>query len=509
MRLPRATALALALLATPGCRCSPEPTSAPPAQPPPAPRRMAPAPEATVGLLSLVEAQGNVWRTSPSGERRAISTGQLSAGDQLAADPDGNAVLRLQDGRELVLGPGSRLRVKRAAGAAVEVELEQGEVLSRSGRPADDAAAVSLTVLTPLGITRLPATPAEARIALQQGRVGIDVAMGEIAFLDRSGREVTARAHERIEVDLGGLQLLPARRAASRPPADVILPTQRGLRVYSDGLREVTLSWPAELAGAEVQVASDPAFKRVIRSERSTLARLTVPAPRQGELHWRVVSGDGEGARELLGQARFQLDRPRSTPGRRRLHNIVDESGQTTTVYYQSTRPDLTFVFATTLGAVRYRLRIYQSGQLDRPLLEREVRENRCTVPANTLEEGDYLWHAQPLDADGRLLGGGRMNKLALAYDNSLQTLAISSPRSGEVVAGGEVTVSGVAPLGSRLYLNGTAVTIDDKGRFQIRARPARRWSFAWSAGTAARATGSETFGSAREDIAAPAGAAG
>jgi hypothetical protein len=64
------------------------------------------------------------------------------------------------------------------------------------------------------------------------------------------------------------------------------------------------------------------------------------------------------------------------------------------------------------------------------------------------------------------------MNKLTIAYDNALTTLAIASPRPGARVEGDEVKVSGVAPLGSRLYVNGRPAPIDDKGRFDMRIQP-------------------------------------
>jgi hypothetical protein len=463
MRSGRLLLLAVAL----GCRRDPPPSA-------PAPRAALPTPATEAAIdptLSVIEAEGTVWRTSAEGKRaRAGAAVALAVGDRLTADEHSRAVVRLRDGRELVLQPGARLLVKSASRERLEVELEEGQILSRGGRAAG-APSVELTLLTPLGITRVPAESGEAKIGVSGGDVQIDVGVGEIAFLDRTGREVTARANQRIEVNLGGLQLLPGKAGTTRAPADVVLPTQRGLRVYADHLKEVTLSWPAQLGEAEVEVARDPEFRQLLPVERSSAWQATVAAPRRGELHWRVKSG---AAAPLYGQARFQPDPRRSLLDLRHPENVVDDKGQVTTVYFQGARPALTFTFTAVPGADRYRLRVYRPDALDAPLFEREVRETRCAVAADTLGEGKYLWHAQALDRHGRELGGGRLNKLSIAYDNSLTTLAIASPRPGERLGGKDMKVSGVAPLGSRLYLNGTPVPVDDKGRFEMRAPGAR-----------------------------------
>ncbi|MBL9038756.1 MAG: hypothetical protein JNG84_09600 [Archangium sp.] len=110
-------------------------------------------------------------------------------------------------------------------------------------------------------------------------------------------------------------------------------------------------------------------------------------------------------------------------------------------------------------------MRVYAAATLDTPVFERWVNEPRCVVEAGKLSEGAYVWHAVPIDgAAGQ--AGGRMNKLELVYDNSLTTLAIERPRPGERAEGGKLPVRGVAPLGAQLFVNGTLVRVDDKGRF-------------------------------------------
>jgi hypothetical protein len=182
------------------------------------------------------------------------------------------------------------------------------------------------------------------------------------------------------------------------------------------------------------------------------------------------VRGTSHGVdKVLVGQARFGPDRRRSVLDLDHPHNLVTETGQATTVYFQSTLPSLTLAYAAHPGARRYRVRLYRAGALDQPIVERVVTETRCPVEARTLREGSYLWHAVALSADGRELGGGRLNKLELVYDNSLTTLAIATPKPGEPITGPEVGATGVAPLGSKLFINGKPAPLDGKGRFEVK----------------------------------------
>jgi hypothetical protein len=190
-----------------------------------------------------------------------------------------------------------------------------------------------------------------------------------------------------------------------------------------------------------------------------------VPAPHRADLYWRVTGKNGE--KGPIGHARFEPDRRRSVLDLEHPHNLVGESGPMTTVYFQGVVPTLTFSYAPKPGAVHYRLRVYKAGALEQPIVERTVTDTRVPVDANVLKEGSYVWHAVPLGAEGQELAGGRMNKLELVYDNALTRLAIGSPKPNEVATGPEVEALGVAPLGSKLFINGKPARLDGKGRFQ------------------------------------------
>jgi hypothetical protein len=596
------------------------------------------------GGAALVTISGEVWRSQRATAAEEAKPGALGVGDVLTTGDQGGAVLRLPDGREIEIGPRARVRLEAAEGASggLTVEVERGAIVSRTpAETAGSGSSLSLSILTPFGITRVPAGPGQASISVGDDGVDIRVAVGELSFVDREGKVVSAKADERIEVTLGGIRVLqappepssqgpgvvaaidpldivlssdsgtllvrrpeeqrfvsrraapatagtaykvaaqgrarivgesftahlgsrvegrvgPATRAADghryaialdqgeatitlggavsqtlelggrgqtltlratepttlsvvsgpkgptiavlagavemaagktrrrldpsvlaevsgkqvsigpRPVADVILPTTRGLRVHADRLRDVTLSWPAELSGATVEVATDPEFLNIVLSGRVTGTQVTVPVADRRDLYWRVREAPSTPTKVLVGHAKIVPDSRRSVLDLEHPHNLVAETGQAT-VYFQSVLPAITFSFAARPGASSYRVRVYRAGELGQPLVQREVNDTQCPLAAGALKEGSFLWHVVALDQSGRELGGGRMNKLDLVYDNSLTTLAIGSPKPGQRVTGSAIDVSGVAPLGSRLFVNGRPAPLDEKGRFAMR----------------------------------------
>jgi len=129
--------------------------------------------------------------------------------------------------------------------------------------------------------------------------------------------------------------------------------------------------------------------------------------------------------------------------------------------------PALVFSFPAIEGAARYRVRVYKADDLKTPLVDRTVTERRCAADPGVVGEGSFLWNATPLAASGAELAGGRMNKLEVVYDNAMVNLLIERPLPGEA-AGAEVQAKGIAPLGSRLFLNGKAAPLDKQGRFDL-----------------------------------------
>jgi hypothetical protein len=63
------------------------------------------------------------------------------------------------------------------------------------------------------------------------------------------------------------------------------------------------------------------------------------------------------------------------------------------------------------------------------------------------------------------------MNKLELVYDNSVPVLVVNAPLNGQR-AGKRVHAVGVAPVGTKVSINGRSVALDGKQRFDIWVEP-------------------------------------
>jgi uncharacterized protein (DUF2141 family) len=264
----------------------------------------------------------------------------------------------------------------------------------------------------------------------------------------------------------------------SRGPATLLLPLSSRLRVFGDPrarLTEVSLAVappgdPTDLPVA-VEVARDPRFRQAIWRGDVREGFVTVPAPERGDLYWRKVGGDTR-----AGHARFWPDERPAMGAAGSPHNVVSAERESTTVYFQGAPPALSLTFAAVPGAARYRVRVYRAADLERPIIDQTVSDGRCEISAGALSEGAYVWHALPLDGQGRASGGGRMNKLALAYDNAIDSLALTQLSADpDPKAGSNVEVAGVAPLGARLFVNGKPADLDDKGRFAMHVAGAPR----------------------------------
>ncbi len=301
------------------------------------------------------------------------------------------------------------------------------------------------------------------------GSVGVLVGKRGLEFLVRAGEvKLTAGGETRTlttgdQVELVGNVLRPTRKLT----ASLALPLSRKLRVYANRLETVALTLPEQEQPFRVEVAKDAEFTDRLLSGTVQASRLVVPAPASGELHWRALSLDGEEKELGRGQARFLADRQTGldldNP-----HAEVAETGLKATVLFQSVPPAVTFSFSPKPDARSYRVRVFRAGDLKKPVVEKVVPEPKCEFAAGQIPEGEYLWNATPLGASGGELSGGRMNRLELIYDNSRTSLAISRPRPLEVVSASAraLTVEGVAPVGSKLFVNGKPIPVGEKGRF-------------------------------------------
>ncbi len=461
-----------------------------------------------VGALSLAAAAVFLFAIS----RTWLDVPEISAqgGQQVARQ---RVTINIADRAAAAMEPGADL-VWTAQKQRVRVEQRRGSVFYRVDRgdkfrvttPSGDVevtgtcfrvslgAASTLSAMVTMvsvleGSVKVSSGPDGQTLSVQAGEtVRLEAGQPPVAVSESASR-AQAQQPEQLERErqlreqaaatearLRALEEALARQSGRWEPAPLprsalLLPPSTRLRVFGNELERVSLSLPGAGKGraAAVEVARDPGFKRPIFSGPARDAYVTVPAPARGDLYWRLT-----GSAELAGHARFLPDRRRSQP-LRRPHNLVSEGAERTTIYFQDAPPAVTLAVAATPGASHHRIRIHREGNPQRPLFDRTVAGPRCPVEPGLLGEGRYQWSAQPLDTEGLPVGKARLNRLELAYDNALDALAIRLPLPDQRLGGKTVEVAGVAPLGARLFVNGTPAPLDDKGRFALKLGDAPR----------------------------------
>jgi hypothetical protein len=335
------------------------------------------------------------------------------------------------------------------------------------------------------GRAQLQFAPGQHRLKLTDGRGELELKVAEqstVTVSDPQAGSTVSVLTGQVELVAGGrATVLEAGVVVSRASAEprparaqapaLVLPPDARVRIFADDLSEAGIRVP-EASGRplRVEVAGEPAFREPLLAGRAAASWVLIAPPARGELHWRFLGEDG--AVHTQGSARFQPDRGRSWLAEQSPRAEVLETGLKATVYFQSALPSLHFSFSAREGARSYRVRIFRADSLEKALLERRADKPEYTLEPGALGEGHYLWYVAALGPGGEELAGGRMNKLELVYDNARQGLAISRPRPGERPGRDGLPLEGVAPIGSRLFVNGEPVALDAKGRFSQRVPP-------------------------------------
>ncbi|HEY3450277.1 MAG TPA: hypothetical protein VGK67_28235 [Myxococcales bacterium] len=410
-----------------------------------------------------------------SAERGVVQVKGASDAKYRAVAKSGEAIAQ---GTAFKLAPGSKGTL---AGGGIKVKLAGGSEgsLGKVEKTADGAESYELGLAK--GSAQLVFDQPGKKIVKLAGPNGT-------AEVEGDGEATLAWARDaktgRLEVQAGSVQVryqgqtqaLSAGDSAKlskgislgprKAPPAVSLPAGRRVRVFANGLREVALTWPTLPGAKRIEVSLDPAFKEVLLSGAATGNQIAAAAPAQGELNWRVL-GERGGEPLARGRASFGPERVVAMAGGHPI-NEVAETGLKATVYYQSVLPALVFSFPAVEGASKYRVRVYKADELIKPLVDKTVTERRFAAEPGKLAEGGYLWNATPLGAAGNELAGGRMNRLDIVYDNAMVALTIQEPGPGPLGAGAEIKTRGVAPLGSKLFVNGKSAALDPQGRFEL-----------------------------------------
>lgn len=361
--------------------------------------------------------------------------------------------------------------------STVELEAQSELALLSSGRE-DGVEALGLdfrqgavrVALAPGQKSRLTLSGVElesqqgGQFGIRRAGAGLDIqALTGVVVVRQGGHSREVRANQLATVAPGEEATL---KEVARPA--LVLPSQPGLQVFHPGLAQVTLSWPGEAGDYRVQVSEEKDFRRPFLDGPVKDPFLHVAAPRRGTLYWRVLVPGGEALHQ--GSATFAPERAATDLAG--VRNEVPSGREKTTIFYQDKPPAVTFTYPAEKGAARYQVTVFRMNELSHPVAEQVSTREQLPLPAGALKEGNYVWSVQPLSASGKPLKGGKMNKLELVYDNSVPSLLILSPRPGESV-GGSVRTRGVAPVGSRLAINGQEMDLDEKNRFDVAVSPA------------------------------------
>ncbi|NBD13618.1 FecR domain-containing protein [Corallococcus silvisoli] len=418
-------------------------------------------------IVELAPIAVTVRATSGDAEVKAKSTGRwrkvrregevLASGDGVRTK-GGEAVLSLKDsGSLLTLSPGAEAVLE---GAGQEGATDEARVNLLQGLLAVQLAAgrTSRVVLPELTLEGGGA----AKLEIRRTGAGMQVtAQAGDVTLRRGDTRQALRAGERATVGSdGNAKVAPLEDAA------VAVGPGNGTEVFHRGLAEVALTWEGE-GDTVVEAAQDAAFTRRVLWGRVHRSSVNVSALARGTLYWRVRKEDG--SQVAAGSVHFAPESPTSALAR--VRNVVPEGPEKTTIFYQDKPPAVTFTYGSEPQASTYRVAVYKAGSLTTPVAQRTVAETRAALEAGALGEGSYLWSVTPLSQAGAALKGGRMNKLELVYDNSVVGLVVDSPRQGGA-ATEKVRASGVAPVDARLSINGRAVPLDGKHRFDTWVAP-------------------------------------
>ena len=444
--------------------------------------------EVGVGSLELFDVEDGGSSTVKAGQRFVVGVGVFSLEDVPTAPPPPEVVKP-----KVKLTSRGTVTLKLKTGPSAKVPAT-GRELNESGtfaveRGGELRAELEGTAVEFDGASKgnLAPGPGDPRMGftLVAGSARVFLKAGESVLLGGGKKQLTVRAKlsstllvtptkdgPRVEVLGGETELalegsLPRNLQSSelatargkgletgrRGAPTLTLPVGRNTRVYWGRGGDVALAFPA--GEGQMEVATDSQFENKLVTAQGS-EPLVVQAPVKGSLYWRR-QGDPESS-----GARFERDENAGSVSAK--SDTVAETGLKATVYFQSAVPTLTFTFPLREGASSWRFRVYSVAELKTPLVDRRVNENRAIVDSGALKEGSYVWSAVAMDKNGAEAPGGRMNKMDVVFDNSVTRLVLTSPREGERAT----TATGLAPLGSRLSLNGKSVTLDAAGRFSV-----------------------------------------
>jgi hypothetical protein len=376
--------------------------------------------------------KGTAAKTLPVGSKLQVASGLV--------------FLKSEGGLEVGVRGGSQVGLIEAAPGSAGVQLEKGRIDLSAPAGAEttlDLGEGSKLKARGLGQATLVKTATGFTLAAQTGNWELAAPTG--APLVATGGTIAETGAS------------PGTRTASMN--SIQLATGKRIVVSHSGAVG-SLTWPCAGPGAEVEVATDSSFQSPILRGPVGECFVNVPLPARGNLFWKATRA---GVTEQ-GEARFQPE-ARARPELSLTNNEVTQEKELTVIYFQDKPPQVTFRCDVAPGAASYRIRVYPPASLN-IVAETKATTPLLSLPAGSLAEGAYRWGCTPLDKGDAEVTGGQLRSLELVFDNTTTDLRIDAPRLGAKLAG-ETRVAGVAPKGSRLFVNGKPLPLSNGNRFE------------------------------------------
>jgi hypothetical protein len=244
------------------------------------------------------------------------------------------------------------------------------------------------------------------------------------------------------------------------------------VRVFTnDRQLPVTFHWKHKegTSAALVQVSRFGSMARPLFADVIKRRVLTIPNARRGNLFWRVTPVGPDGTPGEMERGRLVLIRDTSyrvLKDVRAPRNTIHESFGNTTVFYQNRLPRFTFRWNAIEGASKYHLKIFRDPNITKPLVSVTTNRTQKRLKSGKLGEGTYIWYVVGRDAGGQLVRAFKGRKLSVRYDNATPDVQIVYPRNAITVATPTIEAKGVAIPGSKVFINGNEVTLDNTSRF-------------------------------------------
>ncbi len=154
-----------------------------------------------IGELKLTRGSVSITR---QGVKNAALPGALFASDIVETGAQSEATLLLGAGREVVLGALGRYEV-RSTESGLVVEIEMGELKTRSTGGTTPKADFDFSIETPGTIARLNAA-SSLNVGIRDGAVDLEVVQGRIQYLATGGELITLEAGTRRRLSPGATE---------------------------------------------------------------------------------------------------------------------------------------------------------------------------------------------------------------------------------------------------------------------------------------------------------------